>query len=108
MDRITVFDNCGTSEVKHTNLKLYHVVHESYYDDFGAGGEATLDSWIFLSKSNAISKVAELKPVIYAKLKEEISRGELIDTPEEYAIRDKDSMREWGQSVYIKEIITED
>lgn len=95
-------------------MKLYQVTHKGYYDDFSAGGEFIKGSWLYQSEKNAIKKIAEIKPEIYEKFKEELKdeeflkHVEVIDTPDYYTIREDGDMCYWGESVYITEKETDD
>lgn len=95
-------------------MKLYQVIYERYYDDFSKGGKFIEGNWLYQSEENAIKKIAEIKPKIYEKFKEELKDEELlkhvevIDTPGHYTIRENSSMCYWGENVYITEKETDD
>ena len=95
-------------------MKLYQVIYERYYDDFGSGGKSIKGNWLYQSEENAIKKIVEIKSKIYERFKEELKDEELlkhvevIDTPNYYTIRDNSNMCYWGESVYITEKETDD
>lgn len=95
-------------------MKLYQVIYQRYYDDFSNGGKSIKGNWLYQSEENAIKKIAEIKPKIYEKFKEELKDEEffkyveVIDTQCNYTIRENNSMCYWGESVYITEKETDD
>lgn len=95
-------------------MKIYTVILETYYDDFGGGGVEPLGSASFVSEDEAFKLFEHLKSVVREREMPRIEKyganldEHLIDADNYYGITEGGSMVYWGTAVRIEESETQD